>query len=139
MTAVSALAYLIMALGDSQIKIGRGYERDFLWLHYADWAINTPLAFTVLGLLAGVSWTEVRAKHSRAQHSQLPSGYYGHSFVPSLVCLPRCPHIQFLTCLFTCANVALLIALCARCRWSSLWAAACCTWPPTSRAPCPPA
>lgn len=57
--ASSALAYLIMALGDAQINIGRGYVREFQWLHYADWTATTPIIFTILGLLAGVSWTEI--------------------------------------------------------------------------------
>lgn len=48
-----------MALGDAQINIGRGYIREFQWLHYADWSATTPIIFTILGLLAGVSWTEI--------------------------------------------------------------------------------
>jgi bacteriorhodopsin len=48
-----------MALGDAQINIGRGYVREFQWLHYADWTATTPIIFTILGLLAGVSWTEI--------------------------------------------------------------------------------
>jgi len=33
--------------------------RDFLWARYADWAFTTPLLLIDLGLLAGVSLSEI--------------------------------------------------------------------------------
>jgi bacteriorhodopsin len=54
---IAALAYLVMALGNSAISTSSG--RDFLWVRYADWAFTTPLLLIDLGLLAGVSLSEI--------------------------------------------------------------------------------
>ena len=54
---IASLAYLVMALGHSAISTSSG--RDFLWARYADWAFTTPLLLIDLGLLAGVSLSEI--------------------------------------------------------------------------------
>ena len=53
--AISALAYLIEALGNTEMDT----RRPLLWIRYVQWATNTPLILLALGLLAGVTYTEV--------------------------------------------------------------------------------
>jgi len=52
--AISALCYLIEALGNTET----GSRRPLLWLRYVQWATNTPLLILTLGLLAGTTLTE---------------------------------------------------------------------------------
>jgi len=52
--AISALAYLIMALGNTEMDT----RRPLLWVRYAQWATNTPLILLTLGLLAGTTYGE---------------------------------------------------------------------------------
>ena len=53
--AISALAYLIEALGNTEMDT----TRPLLWIRYVQWVTNTPLILLALGLLAGVTYTEV--------------------------------------------------------------------------------
>jgi len=73
--AITALAYLIEALGNTEMNTGRFdptfvslpdpssnlvlQNRYLLWLRYAQWAGNTPLILATLGLLAGTTLTEL--------------------------------------------------------------------------------
>jgi len=52
--AISALAYLVEALGNTEMDT----VRPLLWIRYAQWATNTPMIILGLGLLAGVTYTE---------------------------------------------------------------------------------
>jgi bacteriorhodopsin len=52
--AISALAYLVEALGNTEMDT----VRPLLWIRYAQWATNTPLIVIALGLLAGITYTE---------------------------------------------------------------------------------
>ena len=54
---IASLAYLVMALGRSDIPVTNG--RAFLWVRYADWAATTPLLLLDLGLLAGASPVDI--------------------------------------------------------------------------------
>lgn len=54
---IASLAYLVMALGNSQVSSANG--RDFLWARYADWLLTTPLLLLDLGLLSGAPLVEV--------------------------------------------------------------------------------
>jgi len=65
---ITALAYLIMALGGSWgwaeyvpnpgMQVLNHTGRGFHWLRYASWVIVTPLTVVVLGLLAGAHWVD---------------------------------------------------------------------------------
>jgi bacteriorhodopsin len=62
--AIGALAYLIMALGNTSYAVFFDPEfpeisRDFQWIRYAQWAITGPLTLITFGLLAGAHWVEV--------------------------------------------------------------------------------
>ena len=60
-TACATLAYLVMALGRSDIVSGQPEltPRAFLWVRYADWAITTPLIIVDLALLVGVPYADI--------------------------------------------------------------------------------
>jgi len=53
--AITALAYLIEALGQTEMFT----VRPLLWIRYAQWATNTPLLILTLVLLAGCTYGEV--------------------------------------------------------------------------------
>lgn len=54
----SALAYLVMALGNSEILNGL-CNREFIWVRYADWAVTGPLSLTLLGFIAGADYADI--------------------------------------------------------------------------------
>lgn len=56
--AVAALAYLTMALGNTEYENPNGY-RGFLWIRYVDWVITVPLLVIDLGVLAGAHWVDI--------------------------------------------------------------------------------
>jgi len=53
--AVTALAYLIMALGNTEMFT----VRPLLWVRYVQWAVQMPIGLSILGLLAGTTVTEL--------------------------------------------------------------------------------
>jgi len=55
---IASLAYLVMALGGSQIVAGSS-QREFLWVRYADWLLTTPLLLLDLGLLVGATHADI--------------------------------------------------------------------------------
>jgi len=66
--AITALAYLIMALGgtwgwaeyvpNKGTAVLNNQGRGFHWLRYASWVIVTPLTLVILGLLSGAHWVD---------------------------------------------------------------------------------
>lgn len=52
-SAIAAVAYLVMALGYGVTTVVQGGETDTIyWIHYVDWLLTTPLILFVLGLVA---------------------------------------------------------------------------------------
>ena len=57
LNGISALVYLVMALGDTKLLCGDPWEVQ--WLRYAAWALEAPITVTLLGLTAGAHWAHI--------------------------------------------------------------------------------
>lgn len=52
-SAIAAVAYLVMSLGYGVTTVVQGGEADTVyWIHYVDWLLTTPLILFALGLVA---------------------------------------------------------------------------------------
>lgn len=56
--AITALAYLTMALGKTTINAHTS-SRQFEWIRYAAWALVAPITVWIFGLLSGAHWVEL--------------------------------------------------------------------------------
>ena len=83
------MSYLTMVMGFMASK-PLGPDFDFIWVHYADWVICTPLLLVDLSVLAGC----VRCAHCpRSVRPRLT-----HSPSPPAPCSMKAPEVFMLMC-----------------------------------------